>query len=147
MYSVDLSVLLPKDALSKAATMQFLWLELLHINRLFGKPHLDHSGILQFEAMAKASVVKFCTICEKARVTPYIHAMHNHVGQFLRQHWRSPAIYLAADREVQGSTSTEVLQVCGVCMCLCLISIYSSMCDTYSSLPPNRATNMTSMEG
>ena len=54
MYSVDLSVLLPKEAPSEVATMQSLWLEHLHLNRLLEKPQLDHGGILQFEAMAKA---------------------------------------------------------------------------------------------
>ena len=30
--------------------------------------------------------------------------------------------------------------------CVCVISMYSSMCGKYSSNPPNRATNIKSME-
>ena len=87
MSNIDLSVMLPTEDSSKVAAMQSLWLELLRINELLGKPQLEsESGIREFEAMAKAWVVKFCTIYQKARVTPYIHAMHSHVGQFLRQH-------------------------------------------------------------
>ena len=87
MSNIDLSVMLPTEDSSKVAALQSLWLELLRINELLGKPQLEReSGILEFEAMAKAWVVKFCTIYQKARVTPYIHAMHSHVGQFLRQH-------------------------------------------------------------
>ena len=86
MSNIDLSLMLPTEAPSKVATMQSLWLELLRINELLGKPQLDESGILEFEAMAKAWVVKFCTVYQKTKVTPYIHAMHSHVGQFLRQH-------------------------------------------------------------
>ena len=59
------------------------WLELLQINKLLGKPQAHEQDILQFEAMAKAWVDRFCTIYQKAKVTPYIHAMHSHVGQFL----------------------------------------------------------------
>ena len=86
MSSVDLSVVLPEEAPSKVGTMQSLWLELLQINKLLGKTQTQEHDILQFEAMAKAWVDKFCTIYQKSRVTPYIHAMHSHVGQFLRQH-------------------------------------------------------------
>ena len=78
--------MLPKEAPTKVATMQSLWLELLQINKLLRKPQAHEQYILQFEAMAKAWVDRFCTIYQKAKVTPYIHAMHSHVGQFLRQH-------------------------------------------------------------
>ena len=78
--------MLPEEAPTKMATMQSLWLELLQINKLLGKPRTHEQDILQFEAMAKAWVDRFCTIYQKAKVTLYIHAMHSHVGQFLRQH-------------------------------------------------------------
>ena len=126
MSSVDLSVLLPKEAPSKVATMQSLWLELLHINRLLGKPQLDHSGILQFEAMAKAWVVKFCTIYQKARVTPYIHAMHSHVEQFLRQHGGLlPFTQQGIEKYNERLTKMYFRCVCAhvciyVCVCVCL---------------------------
>ena len=83
MSSVDLSAMLPEEAPSRVATMQSLWLELLQINKLLGKTQTQEHDILQFEAMAKAWVDKLCTIYQKSRVTPYIHAMHSHVGQFL----------------------------------------------------------------
>lgn len=62
MSSVDLSILLPNESLSKLATMQSLWLELLQINKLLGKPVLEDCDILEFESTAKAWVVMFCTI-------------------------------------------------------------------------------------
>ena len=75
--------MLPEEAPSKVATVQSLWLELLAINKLLGTPQTDEHDILQFKAKAKAWVDKFCTIYKKTKVTPYIHAMHCHVGQFL----------------------------------------------------------------
>ena len=86
MSNINLLVMLPTEPSSKVAAIQSLWLELLRINELLGKPQLDESGILEFETMAKSWVEKFCSIYQKKKVTPYIHAMHSHVGQFLRQH-------------------------------------------------------------
>ena len=66
--------------------MQSLWLELLRINKLLGKPELKDRNVLEFDSTAKTWVVKFTTIYLKKKVTPYIHAIHSYVNQFLREH-------------------------------------------------------------
>ena len=134
--------MLPTEDSSKVAAMQSLWLELLRINELLGKPQLEsESGIREFEAMAKAWVVKFCTIYQKARVTPYIHAMHSHVGQFLRQHGGLlPFTQQGIEKYNDRLTKTYFRWV--------LVFEYKCMFMYYMGSPPspNRATNMKSME-
>ena len=46
MSSMDLSAMLPEEAPTKVATMQSLWLELLQINKLLGKPQTHEQDIL-----------------------------------------------------------------------------------------------------
>ena len=86
MSSIDISMLLPHESPSKVSTMQYLWLELLRINNLLGKPLLEEGDIEEFESASKTWVDRFLSVYLKLQVTPYIHAMHSHVGQFLWQH-------------------------------------------------------------
>ena len=79
--------MLSTEASSKVATMQSLWLELLQINELLGKPQLDGSGIDKFEAMASMCGQNLhCLPAEQGDSEHSCNAMHSHVGQFLRQH-------------------------------------------------------------
>ena len=88
LLAIDVSALLPNENLSKVSAIQSLWVQLLTVNRILGKPssEIDESVLAHFEDMAKEWVVTVCTVYQQKRVTPYIHAMHSHVGQFIRKH-------------------------------------------------------------
>jgi hypothetical protein len=85
---VDISVLLPGEPASVVATIQSLWVQLLDINRSLSLPpgETTPATVTSFEERAKAWVDLFCQVYQINKVTPYIHAMHAHVGQFLSEH-------------------------------------------------------------
>ena len=84
--NVDMSALLPNKDVSEVDSIQALWLTFIDLHKILLKPSLQESEISAFEVAAKGWVEHFCTIYQKKRVTPYIHALQSHVGQFLRQH-------------------------------------------------------------
>ena len=68
--------------------IQSLWEELLALNRIFSKRPEDITDmdITSYEARAKVWVGNFVEIYHSHFVTPYIHAMACHVGEFMRIH-------------------------------------------------------------
>ncbi len=80
-----LSPLLPEH---ETAKIQTLWTELLQLNQMFSKrpEEVTEAEIVKFESESREWVRKFIQIYQARNVTPYIHAMFNHVGQFMRIH-------------------------------------------------------------
>lgn len=68
--------------------IQVLWTELLHLNKRFSKqPELiSDDEIMAFEEMSRKWVDRFTKVYPAKHVTPYIHAMCNNVGQFMKVH-------------------------------------------------------------
>ena len=115
MSSIDISMLLPHESPSKVSTMQYLWLELLWINNLLGKPLLEEGDIEEFESASKTWVDRFLSVYLKLQVTPYIHAMHSHVGQFLRQHGGLlPFTQQGLEKYNDRMTTSNALELLGV---------------------------------
>ena len=81
---IDIPNLLPNVNPTKTATIQSLWCHFLEVNRLLcGTKELDLSVL---ETKCKKWVDTFVSIYQTKRVTPYIHALHSHVSQFLYLH-------------------------------------------------------------
>ena len=70
---------------AKVLDIQILWTELLELNTTFSKPpeEICEDDISKFETDARNWCRKFLTI---TNITPYIHDMANHVGEFMRVH-------------------------------------------------------------
>ena len=85
---IDIPHLLPTVDSSTTSTMQKLWKELIEINRLLYKrpDDITDQDIDEFQGLAHQWVVKYLTLYHTKEVTPYIHAMLCHVGEFLRIH-------------------------------------------------------------
>ena len=68
--------------------IQVLWTELLELNRLFSKgpEHVTDSVREEFKTRSKQWVTKFTSVYQTKNVTPYMHAMLNHVGEFMNIH-------------------------------------------------------------
>ena len=84
--NVYMSALLPNKDISKVDSSYALWLAFLDLHKILSKPSFQELEISAFEVAAKGWVEHFCTIYQKKCVTPYIHALRSHVGQFLHQH-------------------------------------------------------------
>ena len=76
------------DYVSYIVTIQVLWTSLVELNKSFSKPpgQISSADIEAFEAQAKQWVSNFIDVYQTKNVTPYIHAMFNHVGEFMRVH-------------------------------------------------------------
>ena len=77
------------DGIGTELGIQLFYSERLHSAltcRYRPSSKIDESVLVHFEDMAKEWVVTFYTVYQQKRVTPYIHAMHSHVGQFIRRH-------------------------------------------------------------
>ena len=85
---INLQSLLPGVAAEECAQIQDLWDDLLGLNTLFSKQPQDISedDISRYEARSKHWVEKLVNVYHRRYVTPYIHAMAAHVGQFMRLH-------------------------------------------------------------
>lgn len=85
---VDISTLLPGEPTTVVDSIQSLWVQLLDLNRSLSLPaeEITSATVADFKDRARAWVDLFCKVYQRNKVTPYIHAMHSHVGQFLRQH-------------------------------------------------------------
>ena len=85
---IKIHQLLPTLDETAVLKIRMLWVELLRLNERFSKRPEDVSEeeIITFECDAKEWVRNFLDTYHRDHVTPYIHAMANHVGQFMRIH-------------------------------------------------------------
>lgn len=85
---INIRQLLPTHDEEEVLKIQVLWTELLNLNESFSKhpEAINEATVLAFESDARGWVRKFLEIYHRDRVTPYIHAMANHVGEFMRSH-------------------------------------------------------------
>lgn len=86
--NVNIQELLPSLPESETIQIQVLWTELLQLNEMFSRrpEEITESTIKLFEERSREWVTKFTKVYLAKSVTPYIHAMFNHVGQFMRVH-------------------------------------------------------------
>ena len=86
--NIDTRTLLPNISGSKCQQIQHLWDELLHLNLTISKTaaELSNNCIAEFERRARNWGEKFVAVYQRRNVTPYIHALMNHVGEFMRIH-------------------------------------------------------------
>ena len=66
--------------------MQSLWEELITLNIPLFQSHLSGYSIVEFERHASKWGEKFVAVNRQKYVTPYIHALMNHVGEFMKMH-------------------------------------------------------------
>ena len=90
--NIKIKELLPKLNDPEVLDIQILWTELLELNTTFSKrpEEICKDDISQFEADARNWCRKFLTLFHQHNITPYIHAMANHVGEFMRVHGSIP---------------------------------------------------------
>ena len=83
-------LLLPNFPCNEASKIQHLWDELLQLNMLFSSAGDDLSPAVidTFECRARECIWgrNFLCVYQSKDVTPYIHALMNHVGQFMQIH-------------------------------------------------------------
>ena len=84
--NIDLVQLFPN--LENVTYIQKLWKDFLEIHRVFSmKPsEVTEEIISQFQAQSKAFVNDFLRIYLAKHVTPYMHCMMHHVGEFMALH-------------------------------------------------------------
>ena len=83
--NIDIKVLLPLVSSDKRSRIQHLWTELLSLNTMFSKPanELPATVIKEFETRARQWGKD---VYQSDRVAQYIHAMMNHVHEFMQVH-------------------------------------------------------------
>ena len=76
---------MPEDI---AMHIQILWTELLQLSSLFSKGREGVTDTVQeeFKSCSREWVSKFISIYQTKNVTPYVHAMFNHVEEFMEIH-------------------------------------------------------------
>ena len=86
--NISIANVLPKLAAEEALRIQVLWTELVEINQYLSKPPEDitSSDIDKYAKLCRQWVVKFTDVYHIEAVTPYIHAMAQHAGEFVRIH-------------------------------------------------------------
>ena len=86
--SIDIKSLLPTISEDTSIRIQHLWSELLELNRLICLPStkLTTPTIQQYEQRARQWGRNLIDVYHTDKVTPYIHAMMNHVSEFMRIH-------------------------------------------------------------
>ena len=86
--AIDIKSLLPSLREEHSSKIQHLWSELLELNQLICLPasKLTTAAIEQYEIRAKQWGRDFVGVYHSHNVTPYIHAMMYHVGEFMRIH-------------------------------------------------------------
>ena len=99
---INITQLLPTADSSLTTTMQKLWKEVLEINRLLNKrpENISELDKDEFEGLARQWVIKYLTLYQTKEVTPYIHAMLCHVGEFLRIHGCLLHLHSKASRSI-----------------------------------------------
>ena len=85
---IEMVRLLPKMDTMEVARIQHLWTELLEINYLLSKSpdNMSTADVRTFEDKAREWVRRFVDVYHRDNVTPYIHAMANHVSEFMQIH-------------------------------------------------------------
>ena len=85
---INMAQLLPALRPDQVTKLQHLWGELLQLNRLFSKrpEELSNGNIVEFEHKAREWGRRFIEVYHASNVTPYIHALMNHVPEFLKLH-------------------------------------------------------------
>ena len=86
--NISIRNLLPTFTPTNCRQIQNLWDELLNLNMTISKPAKDLSSrvIAEFERRARQWGEKFVALYQRKHVTPYIHALMNHVGEFMKLH-------------------------------------------------------------
>ena len=86
--SIDIPSLLPRVPSSETSRIQTLWVSFMELNRRLSKKpeEIADADATEFERSAKDWVRKFIDVYHSDKVTPYMHAMMHHVGEFLRLH-------------------------------------------------------------
>ena len=86
--NINIQKLLPDSPESSTIKIQVLWTELLKLNEMFSKgpENILEKDICDFETQSREWVQKFIQVYQTKALTPYIHAMSNHVGEFMRIH-------------------------------------------------------------
>lgn len=81
---INIQQLLPNSPECRTIKIQVLWTELLELNTMFSKgpEAITDADINDFETRSREWVDKFIHEYQTKNVTPYIHAMSNHVGEF-----------------------------------------------------------------
>ena len=81
-------MLLPLVNSEHCSRIQHLWSELYALNKILSKPakELPETAINKYEDRARQWGKDFVGVYQSDRVTPYIHAMMNHVHEFMRVH-------------------------------------------------------------
>ena len=83
----NIHTLLPNFFPVLSQQIQHLWNELLSFNTTISKPAAESNEcIAEFERRAREWGEKFVGVYQRKNVTPYIHAMINHVGEFMQIH-------------------------------------------------------------
>ena len=87
-HNIKIEALLPNFDPTECECIQRLWTGLLELNMPFSKPAeaLSMLAIDEFKQGAKQWVHNFIDVYHNDNVTPYIHAMMQHVGQFMTIH-------------------------------------------------------------
>ena len=88
LRNIDIHTLLPRLSTTLCQQIQHLWIELLSSNATISSPaaELSEECITQYIRRAREWGEKFVAIYQRKNVTPYIHAMINHVGEFMQIH-------------------------------------------------------------
>ena len=85
---IKIRELLPNAGADVCWKIQTLWDDLLELNMLFSKQtdEITEDIISEYERKSREWVGKILDVYQRRYVTPYIHAMACHVGQFMRIH-------------------------------------------------------------
>lgn len=86
--NICIPTLLPNLAEATTSSIQWLWTELLELNKVFSKcaKELNDDDIRTFEERARQWGRDFLLTYHSNNITPYIHAMMNHVSEFMTLH-------------------------------------------------------------
>ena len=85
---IDIPSLLPSVPQNTTLLMQNLWKKFLKINELLSARPADvtEEVITKYETMSKEWGLEYLEVYQRKEVTPYIHVMICHVGEFMRIH-------------------------------------------------------------
>ena len=86
--NINIQNLLPDSPETTTIKIQVLWTGLLQLHEMFlkGPDNITEEDICNFQSQSRLWVHKFIRVYQTKAITPYIHAMSNHVGEFMRIH-------------------------------------------------------------
>ena len=98
--------MLPRFSPEVCQQIEHPWQELLSLNSTVSKPaaELSDECIAEFVRRARKGGEKFMAVYQRKNITPYIHAMINHVGEFMKIHG-SIILFTQQDLEKKHSFS------------------------------------------